>query len=247
MKKCLLIFSILFISSIKSFALTKMEADSAYAKAHYEDAVSVYEQLLKKGSDEVLYYNLGNSYYRLNNIPKAILNYERALVLDPGDSDIRFNLALARSKNIDKIPEEGEMFFLTWFHSLVNTMSVDGWGNCALGCFMVALLLLSIYFFTHRVGLRKIGFFGALIMFMIVLLSNIFAYRQKQQLLNRNEAIIMNTVKIKSTPNESGTDLFILHEGTKVKIIDNSLRDWKEVSIAGGKEGWMPAHLMEII
>lgn len=229
-------------------AITKANADSAYARQQYQQAIKDYEELLHDGASAELYYNLGNAYYRTDNITRAVLNYERALLLSPGDGDIRFNLQMARSKTIDKITPESEMFFVTWYHALVNIMSVDGWARTALVSFALAIVLALAYLFSARIWVRKVGFFGGLAFIAVFILANLFAYQQRQELVNRTGAIIISSaVPVKSTPSKSGTDLFILHEGTKVEITDGTMRGWKEIRVADGKEGWIETSKIEII
>ncbi|MBQ8991675.1 MAG: BatD family protein [Prevotella sp.] len=229
-------------------AVTKAEADSAYAQGHYQQAINDYQALLKQGASADLYYNLGNAYYRSENITQAVLNYERALLLSPGDRDIRFNLQLARSKTIDKIVPESEMFFITWYHALVNLMSVDGWARTAIFSLALVIVLSLVYLFSQPVWLRKIGFFGGITLLVVFVLANVFASQQKQSLIHRKGAIVMSpSVTVKSTPAANGTDLFILHEGTKVTITDGSMRDWKEIRLADGKEGWIESKKIELI
>ena len=246
----LLVFYLLLTPSLltSASAVTKVEADSAYVRGEYQKAIDSYEALLKKGVSAELYYNLGNAYYRTENITRAVLNYERALLLSPSDPDIRFNLQMARSKTIDKIVPEQEMFFVTWYRSLVNMASVDGWAMIALVCLGLAIVLALIYLFSNLIWLRKVGFFGAFLMIIIFVCSNIFAHQQKNQLVYRTGAIITESaVTVKSTPAKNGVDLFILHEGTKVTIIDASMKEWKEIRLADGKEGWIETRQMEAI
>ncbi len=240
---------LLFVSiSLSASTVTRQQADSAYAQEHYQQAISDYETLLKQGVSAELYYNLGNAYYCTDQMPKAVLNYERALLLSPGDADIRFNLQMARSKTIDKITPESEMFFVTWYRSLVNLMSVDAWARTALIALAIAIILTLVYLFSDRIWLRKVGFFGALLLVVVFLLSNLFAFHQKRKLTYRTGAVIMTTsVPVKSTPSKNGTDLFILHEGTRVTITDNSMKDWKEIRVDDGKEGWIETNKIEII
>lgn len=229
-------------------AITKENADSAYARQQYQQAISDYEELLKSGVSAELYYNLGNAYYRAGNITKAVLNYERASLLSPGDADIRFNLQLARSKTIDKITPESEMFFVTWYQALVNIQSVDGWAKTALWSLALAIVLVLIYLFASRMALRKVGFFGSIVLSVLFLLANLFAYQQCQALKNRNGAIVMSaSVPVKSTPANNGTDLFVLHEGTKVMITDGSMMGWKKIRLSDGRDGWIETSSIEVI
>ena len=242
------LFLISYLLPLTSHAVTKAEADSAYVRGQYQQAICDYEALLKQGASAELYYNLGNAYYRTENIPEAVLNYERALLLSPGDRDIRFNLQIARSKTFDKIVPESEMFFVTWYRSLVSLMSVDGWARTALIALALTIVLLLVYLFSYRIWLRKTGFFGGVVLLLLFVGANIFAWQQKKDLLNRKGAIIFApAVTVKSTPAANGTDLFILHEGTKVVITDGSMRDWKEIRIADGKEGWIESKHLRVI
>ncbi len=240
--------ALLLMLPMTASAVTKAEADSAYVREQYQQAINGYEALLKQGVSAELYYNLGNAYYRSENIPEAVLNYERALQLSPGDRDIRFNLQVARSKTIDKIVPESEMFFVTWYRSLVSIASADGWAWTALIALAVTIILLLVYLFSDRLWLRKVGFFGGVALLVLFLLANIFAWQQRHDMLYRKGAIVFETaITVKSSPASNGTDLFILHEGTKVNIIDDSMKDWKEIRLADGKEGWIETKQIRII
>ncbi len=246
--KWVLPFYLFTFLPFQGLALTKVEADSAYVRGEYQQAINAYEALLKQGASAEIYYNLGNAYYRTENITKAVLNYERALLFSPGDRDIRFNLQLAQSKTIDKIIPESEMFFVTWYHALVNLMSVDGWARTALVLLALVIILSLAYLFSERIWLRKLGFFAGLFLLVLFVLSNIFAWQQKQNLVHRKGAIVMQpSVTVKSTPAKNGTDLFILHEGTKVTITDATMKGWREIRLADGKEGWIESNQLETI
>ena len=241
-------FVIFHLSLCQALALTKAQADSAYMQGNYQQAVQLYDSLLQQGVSTELYYNMGNCYYRLDDMTHAVLYYERALSLSPGDGDVRFNLQMARSKTIDKIVPESEMFFVTWYRSAVSMASADGWGRMAVIFFLLTAVLALLYLFANRMWLRKTGFFGALVMLLCFVLCNVFAYSQKKDLENRRGAIIVESaVNVKSTPAQDGTDLFILHEGTKVRIIDNTMREWKEIRVSDGKRGWVETKQIEVI
>jgi tetratricopeptide (TPR) repeat protein len=239
---------LLMMLPLAANAATKSTADSAYINGNYQEAIKGYESLLKQGASAELYYNLGNAYYRTENITRAVLNYERALLLSPGDGDIRFNLQLARSKTIDKIVPESEMFFVTWYRSLINLMSVDGWGRVALISLAIVIVLFLVYLFSARVWVQKLGFFGGIVLLLLFVLSHFFAWQQRQQLLYRQGAIVVApSVAVKSSPAQNGTDLFILHEGTKVVITDGSMKNWREIRLADGKKGWIESKKIEVI
>lgn len=229
-------------------AVTKQDADAEYSKGNYQQAIKDYEELLKAGESAEIYYNLGNAYYRTENITRSVLNYERALLLNPADEDIRFNLQMARSKTIDKITPESEMFFFTWYRSLVNLMTIDNWARLAIASMILTLILALVYLFASHLTLRKIGFYGGVLFLVIFLLSNLFAFQQKQMLMKRNGAIVIApSVTIKKTPEANSTDQGVIHEGTRVDIIDDTMRDWKEIHLADGREGWIPTSQIEKI
>lgn len=227
--------------------LSKNEADSAYIKGEYQKAIEIYESVLEEGVAAEVYYNLGNSYYKLDNIGKAILNYERALLLDPGNKDIQANLAIARSKTVDKVEPLPELFFISWTKSIMNQASADGWAKWALTFFLLFLVCAFFYVFSTRILLKKISFSVGILLFLFTLAAHSFGRHQKKVLLNRDTAIVLTpSVTIKSTPSESGTALFILHEGGKVTIKDN-VGEWKEIMIEDGKVGWINSKNIEII
>ena len=227
---------------------TKAEGDSAYMKNDYASAIQIYEALLNRGEAADIYYNLGNSYYKTDDIAKAILNYERALLLQPGNGDIRANLEIARSKTIDKVEPVPEIFFVSWTKSLINSMSVDSWAVCGVVCFILLIVSLYFFIFSKQTVIKKAGFISGIVFLVVTILANVFASQQKDELMNRNSAIVMNpSVTVRSTPSESGTSLFILHEGHKVDVKDGSMKDWKEIRLEDGKVGWVPASTIEII
>ena len=244
----LLVLVIAFAVPLSAGAITKKNADDEYKKGNYQQAIKDYEELLKKGPSVELYYNLGNAYYRTDNMTRAVLNYERALLLSPGDDDIRFNLQMARSKTIDKIAPKSEMFFVTWYKTLVNFTSVDGWARSAIVCLSLALVLALCYLFGGKPQVRKIGFFGAVVFIAVFILSNVFAYEQKQILTKRTGAVVTApSAPLKKTPVASSEHDAIIHEGSRVEIIDDTMKDWKQVELEDGREGWILSSQMERI
>ena len=243
-----LLLAMICFGGTSAKAVTKNNADTEYQKGNYQQAIRDYEEILKNGESAEIYFNLGNAYYRTDNITKAVLNYERARLLSPGDDDINFNLQFACSKTIDKITPQSEMFFVTWYKSLVNFTSVDNWAKTGILCIVMALLLVLLYLFGPQLMLRKIGFFGGLAFFVIFLLSNLFAFQQKQALDNRTGAIIISpSVNIKKTPAKNSADQFVLHEGTRVVIIDKGMTDWRCIRVGDGREGWIETKAIEEI
>lgn len=228
--------------------VTKQAGDSAFLHEDYGSAIQIYEALLRNGEAIEVYYNLGNSYYKVQDYAHAILNYERALLLSPGNSDVRFNLDLARSKTIDRENTVSELFFLTWIRAVTNRLSSDAWARWGIAFFILLLASTGIYLFSKDICLRKAGFTVATLSLVLCILSNVCANSQKNRLVDRHEAIVMQpSVTVRSTPSDSGTELFVLHEGHKVSITDDSMHGWKEIRIADGKKGWVSTEAIEVI
>ena len=250
MKKQLMIAcAVLIITSVAAQEPNmKVEADSAYLNGDYTRAIELYESLLVTGESDELYYNLGNAYYKSDEIAKAILNYERALLVNPGYTDARANLKIARAKTIDNELEQPEIFFIAWIKQAMHGFSMDVWATGAIVAFLLLLVSLGLFFFSKVVLWKKIGFFTGLALLLFTLIFNWFAATLKSEQTHRNKAIVLTpSITVRSTPSENGTSLFILHEGHKVVIKDDSMREWKEICIENDKVGWVPAESIEVI
>lgn len=228
---------------------TKAMADSAYAEADYATAIHIYEQLVAThGESAAVYYNLGGAYYKMDEIARSILNYERALLIDPSNADVKFNLELARSKAVDKNALMNELFFVRWYRGFAAIMSADGWSKVAILCFIILISCLTLFIFSKKHKTKKIIFTFALLSLLCTILANVIASGQTAKLVHRESAIIMEpSVTVRSTPSANGTELFILHEGKKVKIKDDSMKAWKEIELEDGNIGWLPAEAIERI
>ncbi|MGL4520301.1 MAG: tetratricopeptide repeat protein [Phocaeicola sp.] len=228
---------------------SKEEGDEAFASNDFRGAIMIYQQIIEnQGVSAELYYNLGNSYFKVDEIAKAIVHFERALLLDPSDKDILFNLELARAKTVDKVVPQPKIFLVTWYNSITNSLSEKAWATLGIFLFVAFLLLFTTYLVAKSLLIRKIAFIKGAVLLLLCLLANIFANHQKSELLNQNNAIIMQpSVTVKSTPNAGGTDLFIIHEGRKVMIKDNSMKAWKEIELEDGHVGWVTTEALEII
>ncbi len=224
------------------------EGNELYRKGLYEKAITVYEKILSTGYDSPeIYYNLGNAYFRTHQIPKAILYYEKAKRLKPNDDEINFNLDLARSRIVDKINVLPEFFLFSWARDVFHLMSPSGWALWSMVLFVLGLTGVAVYLFSSGRSARKISFWLGLIFLLISLSFFLIAQQEKRRITSHNDAIIMSpTVTAKSSPDETGTELFVLHEGTKVKI-DDEAGGWLEVQISDGNKGWLKESDLERI
>ena len=228
---------------------TLAEADSAYIQGDYLTAISMYEWIVQnQGVNATLYMNLGNCWLKRDEVAKAILCYERAYLIDPSDPDIRFNLELARTKTVDKVNPVNQLFIVVWFKKLLAVLDVNGWAVLTVVLFAITILLAGVLLFSKKSGIRKISFSFSAFFLLLSILSFIFATTQMGNLKERDTAIIMSpSVTVKSTPSSGGTDLFIIHEGRKVNILDSSMKEWVEIRLEDGNTGWVPVNVMEII
>lgn len=244
----LLMVCLFFFSLSDAVAVTKANADAEYLKGNYQQAAEDYKELLKSGESATLYYNLGNTYYRLGNITQSVIAYERALRLSPGDSDVRYNLQFVRSKTIDKIVPVEEMFFVVWYRAVKNSMSIGAWATISTVTFVMMLVLLLVFYLSTKVWLRKASFYSALSLLVVFCLSNVFAWQLKNEFDNRDGAIVVApTSNVKKTPSDGGNDAFVIHEGTRVNIIDRTVKNWYSVRLDDGEEGWIKSDQVEII
>lgn len=221
------------------------DGNAAYNEGNYEQALTFYSQVVEVGMESSeLYYNMGNTYYKMKDYPHAILYYEKALKLDPGDEDIRTNLEIANLAVVDKINVIPQSFLQRWWHSMSALFSADGWAWVSVALFAVLLLCLFAFLMSRRTGLRKLGFFAGLVLLVCLVLSVLFAVGKYRDMTHQDEAIVMtSTVNVKSSPSENSVDLFVLHEGAKVRIMDEA-DGWYKIKIADGSVGWMPSNTM---
>lgn len=221
------------------------EGNAAYNEGNYDLALEKYGHIVDFGVESApLYYNMGNVYYKLKEYPLSILYYEKALKLDPRNEDIKVNLEIANLAVADKIEKIPEPFYVRWWNSLKSLFSVDGWAWVSIVAFVLTLFCLYLFLMSRRTGVRKVGFFVGLLTLLALVLSVTFAIGKHRQLSRQDEAIVTTpTVTVKSSPSVSSVDLFVLHEGSKVQILDRSM-EWNKVRIADGSEGWLQAEDM---
>ena len=244
----LMLIAMLGMPGVSAMAITKANADAEYAKGNYQQAVVDYEELLKNGESADLYYNLGNSYYRLGNVTRAVISYERACRISPSDDEARRNLEFVRSKTIDKIIPVDEMFFSSWYKSIIDTFGSDGWARMAVAAFVASLLMALLFLLGGREWMRKTGFYAGIVCAVVFVVSHVFAWQQKCAFNNRDRAVVTApTVSIKATPSATSSDVYVIHEGTGVVITDRTMSKWYSVKLDNGKEGWVLRSQVEVI
>lgn len=242
-----ILFTLIVISTVNS-SLANNQNDSLFLKANhyyneglYNDAISSYQTIIRNGFESAaLYYNIGNSYYKLNDMPNAILYYEKAIKLDPDNKDILNNLKIANSKIPDKIEAIPEFFLVKWWNAFYNMFSANKWTLIALILFTIMMLNIVVFFSTRKRTIKRFSFWLGLIFLVLSIFSFGLASQKYYYMNNKNEAIIFSpSVTVKSSPNKNSVDLFVIHEGTKI-LITEEVDGWYEIKIANGSVGWLP-------
>jgi tetratricopeptide (TPR) repeat protein len=244
MRKYIVIWTLLF--SALTFAQSDFDlANAAYADGRYEEAAAGYEALLAEGPNATLYYNLGNACFKQGELAQAILNYERALRLEPNHKDAQYNLKFAQSRITDNIVEQ-DFFLSSWARAIRNNLRERTWLGLSIGLFLLGLIGILLFLLGREAWLRKTAFHTAWLALLFSLITGLNAASLHQRDTLRNEAIItQGVVNAKSSPDRSGTDLFTVHEGTKVTIRE-TLGEWCNIRV-GNNEGWIKQQNMERI
>jgi len=224
------------------------QATTAYNEAAYEKAIDLYTSILEDGQHSAaLYYNLGNSYYKLNDIPNSIYFYEKALLLAPNDAEIKNNLGYAQQMTLDAIDTLPETGLARFYKKITNALSFDQWAYTAVA-FMFLFVLLYILFYYFRYSSRKRwAFIGSLVCLFTSLVTLAFAYIAYEDFNADRPAIIFaDEIEIQAEPNAASDAVFVLHAGTKVNIVEE-LNDWKKIMLTDGKTGWVSAEHLKIL
>ena len=224
-------------------------ANAAYVDGRWADAVADYELISGMGLESAsLYCNTGDAYFKDGNIPMAILYYERALKLDPSYEDARYNLELLNAMIQDRIEPVPEFVLKAWCRDLCYIMDSDSWAVCFIVLLAITLALVLVFLLAPTAGGRRAGFFTGIAVLLLAVMSLSFSIWQKNDYSDADKAIVMRPVtSVKSSPAAgSSTDLFILHEGTKVKVIDE-VGSWNNIELADGRRGWIPSADIERI
>jgi len=223
-------------------------ANQAYNQGLYDSAIQVYSKVLDKGLESYeLYYNMGNAYFKNNQLPSAILYFEKAKKLAPNNEDVNFNLSIANSMIVDKIEQVPEMFYEKWWDYFYNALGEDAWTILFIVSWVVLLFFIGLFFLTKSRSIKKVSFYLG-VLFLLTTIATFGLSSQKYYYTKENkEAIIFTpTVTAKSSPTQSAVDLFVIHEGTKVQIMDE-VQGWIKIRIRNGSIGWLPGDSMKRI
>jgi tetratricopeptide (TPR) repeat protein len=239
---------VLVFSGSRAGSETLPMAEKAYDEKQYKTAITLYEQLIKDGyTSYQLYFNLGNSYYKNGNLGRAIHAYEIARKLEPDDEDIKINLSLANAKTIDKIDTK-ENFFITAVKSnILSSLSTSAWAWLNIISLFIAAAGFLMYYILSSIALKRV-FFGISVVFTLTFLIAYFlggsAVKSKSE--NKFAIVLEKEVKIMNEPNVSGNTKFRLHEGTKVRVVENN-GDWMLIKLENGNEGWLKSIELGVI
>ncbi len=253
MRRILAIMTLVFTTVFSSVASQKDSlwntAVNRYLNSEFESALEDFLALEEQGyASAELFYNIGNCYYKSDHqLGKVILYYERALKYDPSFEDAKFNISIASQAALDKIDEVPEFILVTWAKDIRDIMGSNAWMLMAMVLFVVTVMCILIFRFAGRIVTRKFAFSIAVIFLFFAIISFLFAFSSRKQVLRTDEAVIMVPVtSVKGSPGMNDYSLFILHEGTVVEIIDE-VGEWKRIEIADGRQGWVEVKNIEII
>jgi tetratricopeptide (TPR) repeat protein len=252
MKKQLIILFLLFgflgvfANSTNNSLLTK--ANQEYDKGLYNESIQTYLQIIESNVESSqLYFNLGNAYFKTKDLTSAILYYEKAKKLSPNDENILYNLGVVNSRITDKIESVPQMFFKRWWNQFYNIFSANSWSKVAIGLFILTLVFGAAYLLSQSRFIKKLFFVLSFIFLLLSISSYFVSYQKYYYSVNQKEAILFKpTITVKSSPNQNSVDLFVIHEGTKLYVLDQ-VGDWIEIRIANGSVGWLPKNEVKYI
>ncbi|MDZ7738481.1 MAG: SH3 domain-containing protein [Bacteroidales bacterium] len=224
------------------------EAIAKYRNDNFEESLKLFDKLITAGySSFELYYNAGNAAFKMGDIPTAILNYEKALLFKPFNDDVLHNLQIARTYTIDKLEAIPEIFIVRWFRKFSLLLNTNDWALISLLSFTVSLVLLAVFLFSARYKTKRYTFTGAVIIFIVSILTFVLSLTNKSLTINNKEAIVFEPqVTGRSSPGTGGRELFVIHEGAKVKVEDQ-LGEWYEIRLSDGTVGWIPMNFIKKI
>ena len=220
-------------------------ANEAFKADEFERSIELYQSILSSDNESwELHFNLGNAYFKSGNTSRAILHYEKAKKLQPDQEDLIINLEMANLKTVDKVESKPELAISTWWNILLNAYTIDDWGKNSIIMSFAAFLIMISFLFTKGL-LKKITFFTSLFVFLISLLFFVLGLQQKSLQTKQKYAIVFSpSVTVKSAPEDDGTKIFVIHEGTKLKVLGIE-GDWSRIALTNGTKGWVKSSVYE--
>ncbi len=224
------------------------DGNMLYSEGNYEEAISKYQDILDDGMESAeLYYNMGNAAFRSNKIGYSVVYYRKALKADPGFEPAAQNLKYVSLYLEDKLESVPELFLKRWKSQFFNIFPLEVWSFISIALFVLTLICLLLYVFGSFMWVKKTGFYLGIISLLIMVLSLSAAVNHHKNVKHPDKAVIISpSVVVKSSPSDSGTDLFVLHEGTDL-ITDDKVGEWIEIKIIDGRVGWVRSKTIEII
>jgi tetratricopeptide (TPR) repeat protein len=224
------------------------QATDAYNAGDYEKAIGFYTDILNNGEHSTaVYYNLGNSNYKLNKIAESIYYYEKALLLSPNDEEVKTNLSYAQNMTLDAIDTLPETGLSKLYKSITGKLSFDQWAYLSIGALLLFVLLYILFYYSTTSSLKRWTFISSLLALFICIMAIVFAYIQQTDFNNKQPAIIFaNESSIKSEPNANSEQVFVIHAGTKVNVLDE-LDQWNKIKLTDGKTGWIPKNELKML
>lgn len=247
MKRFLFFITNLLCLTVACYANDPLsQAKDYYDAGDYSQAILIYDSLLQVSPSAELQYNIGNAYYKNGDLGQSILHYERAVRLRPGYADAKYNLKIAESRIVDNLKNDNTTLLSLWLHTLVRSLSEQTWIILSLTMFLLFLAGIIVFSFVRSLGLRKTGFYVACCAIVCSIVFFAFAGLEHKQDTEQRDAIVMQSiVSVKSSPDNSGTDIFVLHEGAKV-YIRSTLSEWAEIQVSDNV-GWVKLSAIERI
>ncbi|TSC92747.1 MAG: hypothetical protein Athens101428_800 [Candidatus Berkelbacteria bacterium Athens1014_28] len=244
----LLLVAFASVGFSQPFQKELVRANQLYKSGNYQEAITVYETVIQQGYHGTsLYYNLGNAYYRSGQFGMAILCFEKASQITPGDEDVQHNLAISNSKIVDKVDVVPKFFLFSWWEALENLFHPHGWKVFMFVVYLLFIFTVGIFFTAKKASVKKYSFFGGVSILFVFLLSVVIFQTKQHQLENYKYGIVLEqVVNVKSSPDAKSSDAFILHEGIKVKVEDK-LEGWNKIRLSDGKIGWLESSTIGII
>ncbi|MEI8201682.1 MAG: tetratricopeptide repeat protein [Bacteroidota bacterium] len=246
----LIVLSLNFIwaNALPSPQETIVEGNMLYGKNQYDKAIEKYMSVLNQGYVAAeLYYNLGNAYFKTEDYTQAIYYFEKSLKINPSDENASFNLKVCNTKIADKLEEVPQLFYVKWWTSLSHLMSLQSFTIIGIILFFLFFISLAIYLLSRTILLRKIFFFASIIFIFITIFTLLCAYSQYKDSSRNDYAIVFEpTLSVKSSPDEKGNDIFVIHQGLKVSLTDQ-IGEWSEIRLSNGSKGWVKSSTCKVI